>query len=50
MASTPGDQSVNDLPFQWVVVRSPPEPIVVNLRDDFWGEVNLIEMGLRGEG
>jgi len=24
------------VPFQWVVVRSTPEPIVVNLPDDFW--------------
>jgi uncharacterized RmlC-like cupin family protein len=24
--------------FRWVVVRSTPEPIVVNLPDDFWGE------------
>jgi len=24
-------------PFRWVVVRSTPEPIVVNLSDDFWG-------------
>jgi uncharacterized RmlC-like cupin family protein len=24
-------------PFRWVVVRSTPEPIVVNLPDDFWG-------------
>ncbi len=24
-------------PFRWVVVRSTPEPIVVNLADDFWG-------------
>ena len=23
-------------PFRWVVVRSTPEPIVVNLLDDFW--------------
>ena len=23
-------------PFRWVVVRSTPEPIVVNLPDDFW--------------
>jgi uncharacterized RmlC-like cupin family protein len=23
-------------PFRWVVVRSAPEPIVVNLPDDFW--------------
>lgn len=27
----------SDTPFQWVVVRSTPEPIVVNLPDDFWG-------------
>jgi len=26
----------NELPFQWVVVRSTSEPIVVNLPDDFW--------------
>ena len=33
-------QEVNpagDVPFQWVVVRSTPEPVVVNLPDDFWG-------------
>jgi uncharacterized RmlC-like cupin family protein len=24
-------------PFRWVVVRSTPEPIVVNLPDDSWG-------------
>jgi len=32
-------QEVNpspDRPFRWVVVRSTPEPIVVNLPDDFW--------------
>jgi uncharacterized RmlC-like cupin family protein len=23
-------------PFRWVVVRRTPEPIVVNLPDDFW--------------
>lgn len=23
-------------PFRWIVVRSTPDPIVVNLRDDFW--------------
>lgn len=23
--------------FRWVVVRSTPEPLVVNLPDDFWG-------------
>ena len=26
----------NDEQFRWVVVRSTPEPIVVNLPDDFW--------------
>ena len=31
----------SDVPFQWIVVRSTPEPIVVNLPDDFWGEINL---------
>jgi uncharacterized RmlC-like cupin family protein len=32
-------------PFRWVVVRSTPEPIVVNLPDDFWTptEPKLIE-------
>jgi uncharacterized RmlC-like cupin family protein len=25
-----------EIPFRWVVVRSTPEPIVVNLPDDFW--------------
>jgi uncharacterized RmlC-like cupin family protein len=25
-----------EYPFRWVVVRSTPEPIVVNLSDDFW--------------
>jgi len=28
-------------PFQWIVVRSTSEPIVVNLPDDFWGDINL---------
>jgi uncharacterized RmlC-like cupin family protein len=40
----------HDIPFQWVVVRSTPEPIVVNLRDDFWEDVNLIAAGRRAEG
>jgi uncharacterized RmlC-like cupin family protein len=40
----------HDVPFQWIVVRSTPEPIVVNLRDDFWEDVNLISTGLRAEG
>jgi uncharacterized RmlC-like cupin family protein len=26
----------NEYPFRWVVVRSTPEPIVVNLPDDYW--------------
>jgi uncharacterized RmlC-like cupin family protein len=39
-----------DVPFQWIVVRSTPEPIVVNLRDDFWDDVNLISRGLRADG
>jgi uncharacterized RmlC-like cupin family protein len=24
------------VPFRWIVIRSTPEPIVVNLPDDFW--------------
>jgi uncharacterized RmlC-like cupin family protein len=32
----------SDIPFQWVVVRSTSEPVVVNLPDDFWDDVNLI--------
>lgn len=31
----------NDIPFQWVVVRSTSEPVVVNLPDDFWDDVKL---------
>ena len=30
----------NDLPFQWVVVRSTTEPIVVNLPNTFWDEIH----------
>lgn len=26
-----------DKPFRWIVVRSTPDPIVVNLPDDYWG-------------
>ena len=26
----------SDRPFRWVVVRSTPEPIVVNLPEDYW--------------
>jgi uncharacterized RmlC-like cupin family protein len=29
----------SDLPFQWVVVRSTSEPIVLNLPNTFWDEV-----------
>lgn len=29
----------NERSFRWVVVRSTPEPIVVNLPDDFWPTV-----------
>jgi uncharacterized RmlC-like cupin family protein len=28
--------SSSEHPFRWVVVRSTPEPIVINLPDDFW--------------
>ncbi len=37
----------NDTPFQWVVVRSTSEPMVVNLPEDFWDDVNLISAHLR---
>ena len=40
----------HDVPFQWIVVRSTPEPIVVNLRDDFWEDVNWIPAATRAEG
>jgi len=30
-------------PFRWVVVRSTPEPIVVNLPDDFWPQLTKTE-------
>jgi uncharacterized RmlC-like cupin family protein len=30
----------SEFPFQWIVVRSTSEPIVVNLPDDFWGEID----------
>ena len=39
-----------EAPFQWVVVRSTPEPIVVNLRDDFWDDVHTTSTGLRANG
>ena len=31
----------SEAPFQWVVVRSTSEPIVVNLPDDFWSGAGL---------
>ena len=30
-----------NMPFQWIVVRSTSEPIVVNLPDDSWDDTNL---------
>jgi uncharacterized RmlC-like cupin family protein len=39
-----------DVPFQWIVVRSTSEPIVVNLGDDFWHELNLLSTNLRAAG
>jgi uncharacterized RmlC-like cupin family protein len=30
----------SDVPFLWVVVRSTSEPIVVNLPNDFWGNMD----------
>jgi uncharacterized RmlC-like cupin family protein len=40
-----------DVPFQWIVVRSTSEPIVVNLGDEFWdGELNVVSTSLRAEG
>lgn len=40
----------SDVPFLWVVVRSTPEPIVVNLPDDFWGDIDFGAAHLRVEG
>jgi uncharacterized RmlC-like cupin family protein len=34
----------SDVPFQWIVVRSTSEPIVVNLPDDYWGEISLVRL------
>jgi uncharacterized RmlC-like cupin family protein len=39
-----------EAPFQWVVVRSTPEPIVVNLRDDLWDDAHANSTGLRADG
>jgi uncharacterized RmlC-like cupin family protein len=30
-----------NIPFQWIVVRSTSEPIVVNLSDNVWGSTNV---------
>ena len=40
----------SDVPFQWIVVRSTSEPIVVNLPDNFWDDVNLSPKHLRADG
>ena len=40
----------HDRPFQWIVVRSTPEPIVVNLPDDLWKNFNVISAGPRAGG
>jgi uncharacterized RmlC-like cupin family protein len=40
----------SEVPFQWIVVRSTSEPIVVNLSDDFWGDIGLGETHLRISG
>src|ERR1022692_4306323 len=37
----------SDVSFHWIVVRSTPEPIVVNLPDDFWGEFKIGSTDLR---
>jgi uncharacterized RmlC-like cupin family protein len=39
-----------DLPFQWIVVRSTSEPIVVNLGDEFWQKLNLLSANIRAAG
>ena len=40
----------SEVHFQWVVVRSTSEPVVVNLPDDFWGAINLSSTQARGDG
>jgi len=40
----------SDVSFQWIVVRSTCEPIVVNLPDDYWGDIGLGETHLRIPG
>ncbi|WP_353070956.1 cupin domain-containing protein [Tunturiibacter gelidoferens] len=37
----------SDASFQWIVVRSTSEPVVVNLHDDFWDDINLSPTHLR---
>jgi uncharacterized RmlC-like cupin family protein len=37
----------SDVAFRWVVVRSTSEPIVVNLPDEFCGDINLSSTYLR---
>jgi uncharacterized RmlC-like cupin family protein len=39
-----------NVPFQWIVVRSTSEPIVVNLGDNFWPGLNLLSTNLRAAG
>lgn len=39
-----------EVPFEWVVVRSTPEPIVVNLPDDFWDDNKQPFASQRAEG
>lgn len=39
-----------DDPFEWIVVRSTSEPIVVNLPDDFWSDIDIGAAHLRVEG
>ena len=39
-----------EVPFEWIVVRSTPEPIVVNLPDDFWDDIHQPSTSQRAEG
>lgn len=40
----------SEKPFQWIVVRSTSEPIVVNLPEKFWGDMDSDATHLRVEG
>ena len=40
----------SEKPFQWIVVRSTSEPIVVNLPEEFWGDMDSDATHLRVEG